>query len=108
MQWEASMDLVARPRLRVLMDQVALLEDNRESRRIAHPLPEWLLLVCGLIGAGVQFFARSSGGVSTTVHSCARIAKVESRTREKDNGTSAGHDDVSSRTRLPNTLAEAV
>ena len=49
------MDLVARPRLRVLMDQVALLEDNRESWRIAHPLPEWLLLVCGLIGAGVQF-----------------------------------------------------
>ena len=45
---EASMDLGDRPRLRVLLDHFASLEDDRESWRVAHPLPEVLLLVvCG-------------------------------------------------------------
>lgn len=45
-----------RPRLRVLLDHFAALEDDRESWRVAHPLPEVLLLVvCGTIGAGDDF-----------------------------------------------------
>ena len=41
-----------RPRPRVLLDHFALLQDDRESWRAAHPLPEvLLLLVCGTIGA---------------------------------------------------------
>lgn len=50
------MDLGDRPRLRVLLDHFALLDDDRESWRVAHPLPEvLLLLVCGTIGAGDDF-----------------------------------------------------
>ena len=50
------MDLGDRPRLRVLLDHFALLEDDREPWRVAHPLPEVLLLVvCGTIGAGDDF-----------------------------------------------------
>jgi predicted transposase YbfD/YdcC len=50
------MDLGDRPRLRVLLDHFALLEDDRESWRVAHPLPEVLLLmVCGTIGACDDF-----------------------------------------------------
>lgn len=50
------MDLGDRPRLRVLLDHFALFEDDRESWRVAHPLPEvLLLLVCGTIGAGDDF-----------------------------------------------------
>ena len=45
-----------RPRLRVLLDHFAALADDRESWRVAHPLPEVLLLVvCGTIGAGDDF-----------------------------------------------------
>ncbi len=50
------MDLGDRPRLRVLLDHFALLDDDRESWRVAHPLPEVLLLVvCGTIGACDDF-----------------------------------------------------
>lgn len=50
------MDLGDRPRLRVLLDHFAQLEDDRESWRVAHPLPEVLLLVvCGTIGACDDF-----------------------------------------------------
>ena len=50
------MDLGDRPRLRVLLDHFASLEDDRESWRVAHPLPEVLLLVvCGTIGARDDF-----------------------------------------------------
>ncbi|MBL8590265.1 MAG: ISAs1 family transposase [Methylobacteriaceae bacterium] len=50
------MDLGDRPRLRVLLDHFASLEDDRESWRVAHPLPEVLLLaVCGTIGACDDF-----------------------------------------------------
>jgi hypothetical protein len=39
-----------------LRDHFALLEDDRESWRVAHPLPEVpLLLVCGTIGACDDF-----------------------------------------------------
>jgi predicted transposase YbfD/YdcC len=56
MLMEASMDLGDRPRLRVLLDHFALLDDDRESWRVAHPLPEVLLLVvCGTIGACDDF-----------------------------------------------------
>jgi predicted transposase YbfD/YdcC len=56
MQLEASMDFGDRPRLRVLLDHFALLDDERESWRVAHPLPEVLLLaVCGTIGACDDF-----------------------------------------------------
>jgi predicted transposase YbfD/YdcC len=45
-----------RPQLRVLLDHFALLEDDRESWRVAHPLPEvLLLLVCGTIAACDDF-----------------------------------------------------
>jgi predicted transposase YbfD/YdcC len=45
-----------RPRLRLLLDHFALLEDDRETWRVAHPLPEVLLLVvCGTIAAGDDF-----------------------------------------------------
>lgn len=45
-----------RPRLRVLLDRFAEVEDDRESWRVAHPLPEVLLLaVCGTIGACDDF-----------------------------------------------------
>ncbi len=50
------MEFGDRPRLRVLLDHFALLEDDRESWRVAHPLPEVLLLVvCGTIGACDDF-----------------------------------------------------
>jgi predicted transposase YbfD/YdcC len=50
------MDLGERPRLRVLLDHFALFEDDRESWRVAHPLPEVLLLVvCGTIGSCDDF-----------------------------------------------------
>lgn len=46
------MDLDDRPRLLVLLDHFALMEDDREAWRVAHPLPEVLLLVvCGTISA---------------------------------------------------------
>ena len=45
-----------RPRLRVLLDQFGLVEDEREQWRVAHALPEVLLLVvCGTIGACDDF-----------------------------------------------------
>ena len=45
-----------RPRLRVLLDHFGLVEDDRESWRVAHPLSEVLLLVvCGTIGACDDF-----------------------------------------------------
>ena len=45
-----------KPRLRLLLDHFALMEDDREARRVAHPLPEVLLLVvCGTIAAGDDF-----------------------------------------------------
>jgi len=45
-----------RPRLRVLLDHFGLVGDDREQWRVAHPLPEVLLLVvCGTIGACDDF-----------------------------------------------------
>lgn len=50
------MELGDRPRLRVLLDHFALLDDDREPWRVAHPLSEVLLLVvCGTIGACDDF-----------------------------------------------------
>lgn len=50
------MDLGDKPRLRVLLDHFALVDDDRESWRVAHPLPEVLLVVvCGTIGACDDF-----------------------------------------------------
>jgi hypothetical protein len=50
------MEFGNRPRLRVLLDHFALLEDDRESWRVAHPLPEVLfLVVCVTIGACDDF-----------------------------------------------------
>lgn len=44
------------PRLKLLLDHFARLEDDREPWRVAHPLPEVLLLVvCGTIAAGDDF-----------------------------------------------------
>src|SRR6266852_5924631 len=43
-------DFAEKPRLRVLLDHFAVIEDPRETWRVAHPLPEVLLLVvCGTI-----------------------------------------------------------
>jgi predicted transposase YbfD/YdcC len=45
-----------RPRLRVLLDHFAAILDDREPWRVAHPLPEVLLLVvCGTIAACDDF-----------------------------------------------------
>jgi predicted transposase YbfD/YdcC len=45
-----------KPRLRLLLDHFARIEDAREPWRVAHPLPEVLLLVvCGTIAAGDDF-----------------------------------------------------
>jgi hypothetical protein len=45
-----------RPCLPVLLDHDGLLEDDRKRWRVAHLLPEVLLLVvCGTIGAGDDF-----------------------------------------------------
>jgi DDE_Tnp_1-associated len=53
---EASMLEDERPRLRVLLDHFGRIADERESWRVAHPLPEVLLLaVCGTIGACDDF-----------------------------------------------------
>lgn len=50
------LDFADRPRLRLLLDQFALIEDDREPWRVAHPLPEVLLLaVCGTIGGCDDF-----------------------------------------------------
>jgi predicted transposase YbfD/YdcC len=56
MHLEASMSIDDRPRLRVLLDHFALMEDDRERWRVAHPMDEVLLLVvCGTIGASDDF-----------------------------------------------------
>ena len=45
-----------RSQLRLLLDHFGLVEDDREPWRVAHPLPEVLLLaVCGTIGACDDF-----------------------------------------------------
>jgi predicted transposase YbfD/YdcC len=45
-----SEDFPQKSRLRALLDHFAIIEDDRESWRVAHPLPEVLLLVvCGTI-----------------------------------------------------------
>lgn len=50
------LETTEKPRLRLLLDHFALLEDDREPWRVAHPLPEVLLLVvCGTIAAGDDF-----------------------------------------------------
>jgi hypothetical protein len=50
------MDLGDRPRPRVLLDHFSLMEDDRASWRVAHPLPEVLLLVvCGTIAVCDDF-----------------------------------------------------
>lgn len=50
------LDRVEKPRLRLLLDHFARIEDDREPWRVAHPLPEVLLLVvCGTIAAGDDF-----------------------------------------------------
>jgi predicted transposase YbfD/YdcC len=50
------LETTEKPRLRLLLDHFALIEDDREPWRVAHPLPEVLLLVvCGTIAAGDDF-----------------------------------------------------
>jgi predicted transposase YbfD/YdcC len=50
------LDFADKPRLRLLLDHFAAVEDDRETWRVAHPLPEVLLLaVCGTIGACDDF-----------------------------------------------------
>jgi hypothetical protein len=65
------LDTYGKPRLRLLLDHFALIEDAREGWRVAHPLPEvllpevllpevllpevLLLVVCGTIAAGDDF-----------------------------------------------------
>jgi predicted transposase YbfD/YdcC len=47
------LETTEKPRLRLLLNHFALIEDEREPWRVAHPLPEVLLLiVCGTIAAG--------------------------------------------------------
>lgn len=49
-------DTGEKPRLRLLLDHFARIEDEREPWRVAHPLAEVLLLVvCGTIAAGDDF-----------------------------------------------------
>jgi len=44
------------PRRQVVLDRFAALEDDCERWRVAHPLPEGLLLVvCGMIGTADDF-----------------------------------------------------
>lgn len=50
------LDFADRPRLRLLLDHFALIEDEREPWRVAYRLPEVLLLaVCGTIAGGDDF-----------------------------------------------------
>lgn len=50
------LDTDLKPRLRLLLDHFALIEDDREPWQVAHPLPEVLLLVVGgTIAAGDDF-----------------------------------------------------
>jgi len=50
------LDFADRPRLRLLLDHFAALADDREGWRVAHPLPEVLLLaVCATIGGCDDF-----------------------------------------------------
>ena len=50
------LETAEKPRLRLLLDHFALIEDDREGWRVAHPLPEVLLLVvCGTIASGDDF-----------------------------------------------------
>jgi predicted transposase YbfD/YdcC len=50
------LETTEKPQLRLLLDHFALLEDDREPWRVAHPLPEVLfLVVCGTIAAGDDF-----------------------------------------------------
>lgn len=49
-------DLSEKPRLRSLLDHFSAIEDDREQWRVAHPLPEILLLaVCGTIASCDDF-----------------------------------------------------
>jgi predicted transposase YbfD/YdcC len=49
-------DFADKPRLRLLLDHFAAVTDDRETWRVAHPLPEVLLLaVCGTIGGCDDF-----------------------------------------------------
>jgi len=49
-------DIVTKPRLRLLLDHFSEIDDPREAWRVAHPLPEVLLLVvCGTIASGDDF-----------------------------------------------------
>jgi predicted transposase YbfD/YdcC len=50
------LDFADKPRLRLLLDHFAAVADDRETWRVAHPLPEVLLLaVCGTIGGCDDF-----------------------------------------------------
>ena len=52
----AMLDFADKPRLRLLLDHFAAIDDDREQWRVAHPLPEVLLLaVCATIGGCDDF-----------------------------------------------------
>src|SRR3954454_20343344 len=62
-----------KPRLRALLDHFSVIEDPREPWRVAHPLPEVLLLVvCGTIAdcedyEGISEWGKAHLGVPATL-----------------------------------------
>src|SRR3954454_23617652 len=57
--WEPEMDVLTDPHRRSLLDHFSAVPDPRQAWRVAHPLPEVLLLVvCGTIAANDDYSGR--------------------------------------------------
>jgi hypothetical protein len=69
-----------RARLRALLEHISEIEDPREAWKVAHPLPEVLLLVvCGTI-ADCDDYEHTRPGETRILGSCARFCPNHTRT----------------------------
>ena len=66
-----------KPRLRSLLDHFAVIDDPREKWRVAHPLPEVLLLVvCASIASCDDFDDIAASGARRISTSCAASSPI--------------------------------
>ena len=76
--WEPEMDVLTDPHRRSLLDHFSAVPDPRQAWRVAHPLPEVLLLVvCGTIAANDDYDDTSTGARPIS-RSCAASARSTS------------------------------
>ena len=67
----SSLEALPKPRLKALLEHFAVIEAPREPRRVAHPLPEALLLVvCGTICDCEDYDAWPAAGLVDTEIRC--------------------------------------